>query len=277
MTYTAEAPPRPARLDPDLLAASPGGLGAVAAQVRDAIEVASSTPRAGGPLPAGRPGDVLAAATGELGLDLLPEDGIGATAALQAVASVLARYGIDLSHPASAAHLQPPALAVAVAADTLASATNASLDTYDSGPATIAVERQLIGSLARLARLGPHADGVFTPGGSLSNLLALLLARDAAAARLGIDVRSQGVAALPRPVVFCSEIAHFSVHRACAALGLGEDAVVPVPVDATHRMRPDALDAALRELGDATPIAVVATAGSTDFGSIDPLPQIAGV
>ncbi|WP_228122344.1 pyridoxal phosphate-dependent decarboxylase family protein [Saccharothrix syringae] len=231
----------------------------------------------GRPIPVGGPHEVLAAAGRALGE--VPEHGIGADAALDRVTAVLADYGVDLTSPLAAAHLQPPPLAVAVAADALAGASNASLDTYDSGPAAIAVERWVVAALARMAGLGPDADGVFTPGGTLSNLTALLLARDAAAARLGVDARADGVAALPDPVVFCSEAAHFSVQRACAALGLGERAVRPVSVDAHRRMRPEALAAMLRAITGAggTPVAVVATAGTTDFGSVDPLPELAAL
>lgn len=86
------------------------------------------------------------------------------------------------------------------------------------------------------------------------------------------------MAALPGPVVFCSELAHFSVQRACAALGLGERAVHLVPTDERRRMRPAALAAALDGLGPGrTPLAVVATAGTTDFGSVDPLPELAEI
>ncbi|MET9324815.1 pyridoxal-dependent decarboxylase [Streptomyces sp. NPDC003038] len=263
---------------PSLLAGSPEGLAEVLATLTEAIDAATTARRPHGPVPAGTPAEVLAAASEALGPAELPADGLGTKAALQLLATVLIEHGIDLSHPRAAAHLQPPSLAVAVAADTLASAGNASLDTYDSGPSAIAVERWLIGVLTSLAGLGERADGVLTPGGSLSNLLGLLLARDAAAHRRGINAREHGVAALPGPVVFCSELAHFSTHRACAALGLGEAAVHPVPVDGRRRMRPDALAAALAALGpDRTPIAVVATAGTTDFGSIDPLPQIAEI
>ena len=68
-------------------------------------------------------------------------------------------------------------------------------------------------------------------------------------------------------MVFCSALAHFSVARACALLGLGEDAVHPVPVDGGHRMRPEALDAALAACTpEERPVAVVATAGTTDYG-----------
>jgi L-2,4-diaminobutyrate decarboxylase len=68
------------------------------------------------------------------------------------------------------------------------------------------------------------------------------------------------------------------VHRACAALGLGEAAVRSLPVDDRRRLRPDAVAAALAELGPGEPpIALVATAGTTDFGSIDPLPELAAL
>ena len=273
MITTAEAP---TRLDAALLAGSRDGLAELSALVSAVAREARGARRPAGPLPAGRPTEVLAAAAATLGPGRLPEEGVGAEAALRRLATLLVEHGLDLTHPAAAAHLQPPALSVAVAADLLASAGNASLDTYDSGPSPIAVERWLIAALADLARLGPRADGVLTPGGSLSNLLGLLLARDAAALRAGVDARRHGVAGLPGPVVFCSELAHFSVQRACAALGLGESAVRLVPADERRRMRPDVLRDLLSSLGpDETPVAVVATAGTTDFGSVDPLPEIA--
>lgn len=232
----------------------------------------------GAPLPWGDPAEVLGAVAEQLGPERIPEHGAGETAALDRVAELIAAYGLDLTHRHAAAHLQPPALRVAVIADALASATNASLDTYDSGPATLAIEKWTINALAGLAGFTDRAGGVFGPGGSYSNLLALLIARDYSAARLGIDIRSNGVSGLPRPVVLCSRIAHFSVHRACAALGLGESAAIGVPVDSAHRMIPEALDELLVELAEShTPVAIVATAGTTDFGSVDPLPEIADI
>lgn len=276
MTQSVQAPAVTPALPPSVLAGSREGLAEVSATLGAAIASARAARRPRGPLPPGTPAKVLADAARALGPAVLPEDGIGAELAVSRLAAMLVEHGVDLSHPMAAAHLQPPPLAVAVAADALASASNASLDTYDSGPSAIAVERWLIKGLAGLASLGERADGVLTPGGSMSNLLALLLARDAAAHRRGVDARRSGVAALPGPVVFCSELAHFSVHRACAALGLGEDTVRPLPVDSDRRLRPDALSAALRDLGPGdTPIAVIATAGTTDFGTVDPLPSLA--
>lgn len=263
------------------LAGSEPGLLAVSGAIGRVLAAALSARRPEGPLPPGQPAEVMAAARAALGPARVPARGIGPDAALRQVTTTVVEHGVDLTHPAAAAHLQPPPLTVAVAADTLASLGNASVDTYDSGPSAIAVEQWVIGALARLAGLDPErAAGVLTPGGSLSNLTALQLARENAARRRGVDVRADGVAALGRPVVLCSELAHFSVHRACATLGLGEAAVRPIPVDERFRLRPDALAAALADIAgdpDAVPVAVVATAGSTDFGSIDPLVEIAEI
>ncbi|HMI86850.1 MAG TPA: pyridoxal-dependent decarboxylase [Polyangiaceae bacterium] len=263
---------------PFLLAGSAEGLNELSRMLAKTTDAALRAHRFAGPLPVGSSAEVLASAASLLGPAELPNHGVGTDAALASIATVLVGHGLDLSHPHAAAHLQPPPLTIAVVADALASASNASLDTYDSGPSAIAVERWLIGVLARLARLGPHADGVLTPGGSMSNLLGLLLARDTAALRCGVDARREGVAALPKPRVFCSELAHFSVHRACAALGLGEDAVCAVATDERRRMRASALEDALRAMGPGeTPLAVVATAGTTDFGTFDPLQEIAAI
>lgn len=265
------------------LARAGSGWADVGRHLLDVAEEAGQGP-APGPLPAGTPVEVLDAVAAELGPPALPDTGVGERAALSSMARILHRYGLDLTHDRCAAHLQPPALSVAVAADALASASNASLDTYDSGPATLAIETWTVGMLARLAGLPETAGGVFGPGGSYSNLLALLLARDRAGAARGLDIRRDGVRALGAPVVLCSRVAHFSLQRACAALGLGEDAVIAVDCDEQHRMIPAALSAILDDLGPdqatgapRTPVAVVATAGTTDFGSIDPLPEIARI
>lgn len=232
----------------------------------------------GGPLPAGSASRVLEVAMSELGAAELPEVGLGEREALERVADVLARHGLDLTHPAAVAHLQPPTLALATAADTLASVVNASVDTFDSGPSAVAIERWVVQVLVKLAGLGPSADGVMTPGGSMSNLLGLLLARDAAASSRGIDVRRAGIAGIPNAVVLCSEMAHFSVNRSCAALGLGEDAVIRIASDRCRRMDANALLHTLESMdGHQVPVAIVATAGTTDFGSVDPLHEVAAI
>ncbi|TDC73718.1 aspartate aminotransferase family protein [Streptomyces hainanensis] len=271
-------PVPPTLLEPDLLAADPAGLAEVGRLVTELTrEAAGALRRRTGPLPAVTPRELTRLLDDELPDGPLPATGGGRQAVLS-LARSYAAYTVDLADPRAAAHLQPPALSVAAAADVLASVFNASVDTWDSGPYAVEIERRLIRSLTDLAGYGPGADGVLTPGGTASNLQALLMARDVAL-RAHRDIRGGGLTGLDaRPVVHCSELAHFSVARACAVLGLGEDAVRTVPVDDAHRMRPAELERALRLLApNEVPIAVVATAGTTDYGSVDPLPELAAI
>ncbi|MFD7897616.1 pyridoxal phosphate-dependent decarboxylase family protein [Streptomyces sp. NPDC059743] len=181
---------------------------------------------------------------------------------------------------ACAAHLHCPPLAVAVAADLAVSALNPSQDSWDQAPAATALETLLLKELARLVGYDAElAAGVLTSGGTESNLMGLMLARDRVlGAVTGRPVELEGLpgpgtGAFPRPRILASASAHFSVQRAAALLGLGEDAVLPVPVDRQLRMNADALAAALTGCADRgeLPIAVVATAGTTDTGAVDPL------
>nr|WP_243869503.1 pyridoxal-dependent decarboxylase [Streptomyces liangshanensis] len=233
----------------------------------------------GGPLPAGLPQDIAAAVAEEF---LAGEGGGGAGGAAACPGAVLSRFArllaagsADPAHPGCAAHLHCPPLAVAVAADLAVSALNPSQDSWDQAPAATALETLLIGELAGMAGYDPgRAAGVLTSGGTESNLMGLMLARDRVlGAVTGRRVEMSGVAGGPRPRVLASAAAHFSVQRAAAVLGLGEDAVIPVPVDRNLRMREGELAALLdscRRRGQ-VPVAVVATAGTTDTGAVDPL------
>ena len=168
--------------------------------------------------------------------------------------------------------------AAGVPADALAAATNQSLDSWDQAPVATHLEQRLVAGLAARVGWDAGAGGVVTSGGTQSNLMGLLLARDAAAGRAGRDAAADGLGPdAGRWRVLCSELAHFSVGRAAALLGLGSRAVQPLGVDGERRLRPDELDRALDRMDAAgeVPVALVATAGTTDFGSIDPLPALA--
>jgi L-2,4-diaminobutyrate decarboxylase len=204
-------------------------------------------------------------------------DGQPLAVALRGVEDVV-RHSVAVSHPWVAAHLHCPPLIPALAAEVVLSALNQSMDSFDQAPAATAVEQSLTAWLCREAGLPAAAAGTFTVGGTQSNYMGLLLARDAFAARRGWDARRDGLPPeAPRFRILCSEAAHFTVEKSVAQLGLGVGAVVKVAVDDDFRMDPRALTADLAVLRrrDLLPIAVVATAGTTDFGSIDPLPEVA--
>ncbi|MEW2164149.1 aminotransferase class V-fold PLP-dependent enzyme [Streptomyces sp. NPDC007084] len=205
----------------------------------------------GGPLPAGGPQHVARALRDQAG-DLLPAH--GDPNALHDLVHALAQGAADPADPLCTAHLHCPPLAVATAADLAASALNPSLDSWDQAPAASELEALLTRTLAHEIYDTPHSDALITTGGTESNQLALLLAREA-----------HGGTQL-----VCAASAHHSLHRAAWLLGLPEPVVLPAPAGT---LDPAALDNALTTLHG--PLLVAATAGTTDAGLIDPLPDIA--
>ncbi|WP_370411854.1 aspartate aminotransferase family protein [Streptomyces fradiae] len=208
----------------------------------------------GGPLPRGGPekaGRELREAVGVV----LPEQGAGAEEALRTVVRAVAAGAADPAEPLCAAHLHTPPLAIAAAADLAASALNPSMDSWDQAPAASELEALVTAALAAEVFPGEaHPDALVTTGGTESNQLALLLARE----------RHGAV----RTLVGAN--AHHSFHRAAWLLGLPEPVVVPAP---NGTIDPVALDEALRATPG--PLLVAATAGTTDAGLIDPLPELA--
>ncbi|MEU2913113.1 pyridoxal phosphate-dependent decarboxylase family protein [Streptomyces massasporeus] len=206
----------------------------------------------GGPLPAGGP-QAVAARTREAVGDVLPDR--GDPHAVRTLVHAFAATAADPAHPLCAAHLHCPPLAVAAAADLAASALNPSMDSWDQAPGASELERLVAAALAQEVHPAGTPDALVTTGGTESNQLALLLAREAH----GGSVR-----------LVCGANAHHSLPRAAWLLGLPEPAVVAAP---GGTLDPDALDAALTRLSG--PLLVAATAGTTDAGLIDPLPEIA--
>ncbi|MBT2441219.1 aminotransferase class V-fold PLP-dependent enzyme [Streptomyces sp. ISL-36] len=214
-----------------------------------------------GPLPAGGPDAVAARVRQALG-EAIPATGTGARAALHTLVHALAAGAADPAHPLCAAHLHTPPLALATAADLAASALNPSMDSWDQAPAASALEALVTQALA--AEVYPAAypdapvpDALVTTGGTEANQLALLLARE-----------RHGPGHPVQTVVGAN--AHHSFHRAAWLLGLPEPVTVPTP---NGTLDPVALDEALTDLHG--PLLVAATAGTTDTGRIDPLPEIA--
>ncbi|HEX3813506.1 MAG TPA: aspartate aminotransferase family protein [Mycobacteriales bacterium] len=199
--------------------------------------------------------------------------------ALEELDRVYLRDAVYFHHPRYLGHLNCPVLIPAVLGEAILSAVNSSLDTWDQSAGGTLIERRLIDWTAQRLGLGPAADGVFTSGGTQSNLHALLLARDEACERVqrASDEPVRTAEIIPNLRIFASSCSHFSIVKAARLLGLGGEAVVSVPCDQDKRMQTGAL---ARELESCRregliPMAVVATAGTTDFGSIDPLPEIA--
>lgn len=191
---------------------------------------------------------------------------------------IYTQHAIAFHLPKYVAHLNCPVVIPALAAEVLISAINSSLDTWDQSAGGTLIEQKLIKWTANEIGFDQKADGVFTSGGSQSNLMGLLLARDHYAIQnLNHNIKRDG---LPKEAslfrIFVSEESHFSIQKSASLLGLGEQAIVKVKTDRSFRMNVVLLeDAIKREISNgAIPIAIVATAGTTDFGTIDPLLSI---
>ncbi|WP_423723780.1 pyridoxal phosphate-dependent decarboxylase family protein [Arthrobacter zhangbolii] len=248
-----------------------------AAGMRLAIDaVAAKVETAAGPFSGIAPADLAPAVAG-VDLDTpLPDT----AAALAELESVYLRDAVYFHHPKYAAHLNCPVVIPALVGEAILSAVNSSMDTWDQSAGATLIEQRLIRWTADRLGLGPQADGVFTSGGSASNQQALLIARNRAVAALRTEPGHKG-RRLPELLgglrIFASEASHFSIRKSASMLGLGYDAVIPVPCDANRRMDMQALEAAMSAsaVRGERAMAVVATAGTTDFGSIDPLLQTA--
>ncbi|MFJ3094560.1 pyridoxal phosphate-dependent decarboxylase family protein [Streptomyces hydrogenans] len=240
------APPPP-------LAAQPTPLSRLLGIALDALRTGAE--ERGGPLPAGGPEAVTARVRAALG-EVLPGTGTGPDEALRTLVHLVAAGAADPAHPLCAAHLHTPPLALAAAADLAAAALNPSMDSWDQAPAASALEAEVTAALA--AEVHPTADrpdALVTTGGTESNQLALLLARE----RHG-----------PRLTTVTGANAHHSFRRAAWLLGLPEPVAVPTP---RGLLDPEATARVLAGLDG--PVLLAATAGTTDEGLIDPLPALA--
>lgn len=200
-------------------------------------------------------------------------------AALEELKRLYLRDAVWFHHPKYVAHLNCPVVLPSLLAEQIMAAVNSSVDTWDQSAGGTLIEQKVIDwTLGRIG-LPASADGIFTSGGTQSNLMAMLLARDSwcAAHHPGHLIKHRG---LPQDAskwrVFTSKLSHFSIQKSMAILGLGYDAVIAVDYDAHYRMDAAKLEQEIQRCHHEglIPIAVVATSGTTDFGSIDPLNDI---
>lgn len=184
------------------------------------------------------------------------------------LAEALADASIHLHHPRYAGHQVCPPFPAGVLAELAIATLNNSTAVWEMSPAATIVEKNVIRWLCDRIGYPAGAGGTTVSGGSAANLTALLAARH----RWRADGENVG----KTPVVVCAETSHYSVARAAAILGSGIR-VVEVPVDATYRMVVGELEALLEAMDgtDESPMAIVATSGSTATGSFDRLAAIA--
>ena len=158
---------------------------------------------------------------------------------------------------------------IGILGEAIAAAVNHAMYTYEMAPVTTLMERELIAQLLKLAGF-ESGDGMFNPGGSMSNAHAMLLARHQASSL----TKTEGLHGYSKQLVaFTSAESHYCFERSGLLLGLGTENVIKVPVDDCGIMIPSELERLLEECVAAgkQPFFVNATAGSTVYGAVDPI------
>jgi glutamate/tyrosine decarboxylase-like PLP-dependent enzyme len=183
-------------------------------------------------------------------------------------------YSVRTGHPGFSNQLYGSYNLPAIIGEWFTAVLNSSMYTYEVAPVLTLIEQALLGKMAGLAGFS-RGEGVLTPGGSISNLMAVLTARNL----LFPQSRTEGLYGCPRLALFVSEVSHYSLKRAGNVLGLGLDAVEGIATDGQGRMIPAALEEAIerRKAAGWTPFFVAATAGTTVEAAYDPIPEITAI
>jgi aromatic-L-amino-acid decarboxylase len=200
----------------------------------------------------------------------LPQDPVPTHEALDDAARILDE-SIAQARPRYFAFIGSSGLEIGALGDLLSHTYDINL-AVDARAAT-ELENQAVAWVAEFVGF-PSGKGAFTSGGTVSNMTALAAARERALP----GTRVHGLVDR-RVAVYCSAEVHYSITRAVELLGIGSENLRALPIDGERRMRPDTLAEAIdTDLANGvTPVAVVATAGTTLTGAIDPLDSIADV
>jgi aromatic-L-amino-acid decarboxylase len=183
-------------------------------------------------------------------------------------------------HPRWFAYITSSATPIGVLSDLAASALNQNPSLWRAAPAATTIELETIDWIKEMLGFPVEAEGVFSSGGQMANIIAQTVIRDQ---RAGWDVRRFGMAGPGKtPVrlrVYSSDQAHYCHHQAVELLGMGRDALRVVPTDERRQIRLDALIQMIDEdeRAGARPTALVAAAGTVLAGVVDPIPEMLAI
>ncbi|KAM4705274.1 acidic amino acid decarboxylase GADL1 [Rhinophrynus dorsalis] len=184
------------------------------------------------------------------------------------------KYSVKTSHPRFFNQLYAGMDHYSLAARFITEALNPSVYTYEVSPVFILIEEAVV--MKMIEFLGwKEGDGIFSPGGSVSNMYALNIARY----KYFPDIKEKGLSRAPRLVMFSSEESHYSMKKAAAFLGIGTQNVYFIKADDRGKMIPEELEKQVQRAKEegAVPFLVCATSGTTVLGAFDPLDNIADI
>ena len=199
----------------------------------------------------------------------ISEDPIDLTSALELLRQRVDHAGVTMSS-GYLAFIPGSGMYSSALADYLAAVTNRFVGAYFASPGGVQIERKLLRWMADFIGYPASAVGDLTSGGSIANLVAIVTARDAH------NLKAKDFS---RSVVYLSEQTHHSIDKALRIAGLNECIKRYVPLDDHYRMRPEALEKAIQrdKQTGLYPWLIIAAAGTTDTGAVDPLGPIADI
>jgi len=204
----------------------------------------------------------------------IPDQPVSESKILAQLQTIL-NSSMNAAHPGFIGHMDSMPTTFSILGEMVTAAINNNMLSLEMSPFFSRLESLLLQEFAALFGLGTQAGGVMLSGGSLANLQALAVARN-----VKFDALQQGITAqIHPPVLFASEVAHTSIQKAAMVLGLGASSVVPIKSNANSQMNVNELRYAIENAKQShkVPFCIVATAGTTTTGNIDPLLEISQV
>lgn len=200
----------------------------------------------------------------------ISEDGIAVETAIALLEREVVGPGANPATPGHLAYIPGGGLYHAALGDFLAAVTNKYAGVFFGGPGAVRMENMLVRWVADLVGYPASAAGHIASGGSIATLAAVVAAREAHAVA-GAEVS--------RAVVYLTSQAHHCIDKALRIAGLGQAQQRQVAMDDRFRLRPDALAQAIEadRARGLRPWLVVASAGTTDTGAIDPLEEVGAI
>ncbi|TRY60310.1 hypothetical protein DNTS_015379 [Danionella cerebrum] len=159
------------------------------------------------------------------------------------------KYGVRTGHPRFFNQLSSGLDIIGLAGEWLTSTANTNMFTYEIAPVFVLMEQLTLKKMREIIGWpNGDGDGLFSPGGAISNMYSVMVARY----KYFPEVKTKGMSAAPRLVLFTSEHSHYSIKKAGAVLGFGKE-------------------------NGYVPLFVNATAGTTVYGAFDPINDIADI
>jgi aromatic-L-amino-acid decarboxylase len=201
----------------------------------------------------------------------LPQDPSSPETVLSELESKLLPYCTHVGHPGYMGLITPSPNPVGIIADFICSAINQNVGAYSIGPSAVAMERRVVRWLTDMCGYDAKAGGNLTSGGMMANFIGLKLGRDAVTRD-----RAQHDGVRERWAVYVSEERHVSIDKAVDAIGLGRNALRPLPTDANFQVRLDAIEEAIThdKKSGVRPMSIVGVFGTTNTGAVDDIREL---